>query len=70
MRFKKKLMIARLKKEGLSDKITPEIEKIMNNLDGCEATSSCWNRRVFDDPVLYVVGKDGTGQYVNENDCE
>ena len=70
MVFKKELMVARLKEQGMEDKITPEIEATMDNLDGCEATSSCWRRRVYDEPVLWVVGKDGTGQYVNENDCE
>lgn len=69
MTFKKELMIARLTKEGRSDQITDEILKIMDNLDGQPATASCWQRRVFDEPVLWVVGRDGIGMYVNEKDC-
>ena len=42
---------------------------IMDNLDGQEAVASCWHRVVYGEPVLYVVGKDGTGRYVNESDC-
>lgn len=69
MKFYKERMIARLTKEGLADQITPEIIAIMDNLDGQEATASCWNRRVFGEPVYWVIGKDGTGEYVNEYDC-
>lgn len=68
-RFSKEKMISRLKREGLADQITPDIEKIMDNLDGQEATSSCWRRQVYDEPVYWCVGKDGKGEYVNENDC-
>lgn len=69
MTFKKELMVARLTKEGRADQITEEIIKIMDNLDGQPATASCWNRQVYDEPVLWVVGKDGNGEYVNEADC-
>lgn len=69
-KFSKQKMIDRLTAEGLADQITPEILAIMDNLDGQEATAMCWQRQIFDEPVLWVVGKDGTGEYVNENDCE
>ena len=69
MKFSKKRMIQRLTREGKTDKITPDIETIMDNLDGQEATASCWNRQVYGEPVLYVIGKDGKGEYVNESDC-
>lgn len=68
-KFSKRLMMERLKRHGMADQITPEIEAIMDNLDGQPATTSCWNRQVYDDPVLWCVGKDGKGEYVNENDC-
>ena len=67
--FKKDLMIKRLEREGLSDRISKEIISIMDNLDGCECEVSCWRRRVYEEPVYWVVGKDGSGEYVNENDC-
>lgn len=69
MKFRKELMIERLTKEGLADKITEEIIAIMDNLDGQEAVENCWRRRVYDEPLLWVVGKNGKGEYVNELDC-
>lgn len=69
MVFKKKRMIARLIIEGLDDLITPDIEDIMDDLDGCEASPSCWARQVRDEPVLWCVGKSGVGREVNEADC-
>lgn len=70
MRFSKQRMMARLKKEGRLDQVDSEAEAIMNNLDGQEATASCWERIVHNAPVYWVKGKDGKGYYVNENDCE
>ena len=69
MKFCKDRMIARLTEEGRADAITDEILAIMDNLDGQEVTA-CWPRTVYNEPVYWVVGKDGYGQYVNENDCE
>lgn len=69
MKFSKQRMIDRLSTEGRADMITADVLAIMDNLDGQEASASCWRRRVYDEPVYYVVGKDGEGQYVNENDC-
>ena len=69
MKFCKDRMIARLTKEGRADAITDEILAIMDNLDGQEASANCWQRRVHGEPVLYVVGKDGSSEYVNEVDC-
>ena len=69
MKFSKQKMIERLTREGKADQIDDEIEAIMDNLDGQEASSSCWNRQVYGDPVLWVVGKNGHGDYVNEEDC-
>ena len=70
MKFSKQKMIDRVTKEGNANMIDDEVLKIMDNLDGCQATTSCWRRQVYDEPVLWVIGKDGTGQYVNEDDCE
>ena len=70
MKFYKSLMMERLEKEGRIDQVNEEIEGIMDNLDGCEASESCWARRVDGKPVLYVVGKDGNGNIVNESDCK
>ena len=70
MKFSKQKMIDRVTKEGNAYLIDDNIIKIMDNLDGCEASTSCWRRQVHDEPVLWVVGKDGTGEYVNEDDCE
>ena len=63
-------MIDRLTKEGRADQINAEILAIMDNLDGQPADESCWKRRVQGEPVYYVRGKDGHGEYVNEADCE
>ena len=68
--FSKEKMVARLIAEGRTDSLTPDIEAIMDNLDGQEATEHCWNRQVYGSPVLWVIGKDGVGEYVNEQDCE
>ena len=70
MVFKKRKMVERITAEGRADMITEDILRIMDNLDGQNATASCWRREIYDEPVLYVVGKDGTGEYVNEIDCE
>lgn len=69
MVFSKEKMIERLKKSGRGAEITADIVAIMDDLDGQEATSSCWDRWVKGEPVLWVIGKSGEGQYVNENDC-
>ena len=68
--FKKEKMIARLTADGRAEEITPEIVGIMDNLDGQAASASCWRRQVYDEPVLWVIGKDGKGEYVFEGDCE
>ena len=69
MKFSKAKMMARIEKAGMLDMVDDEAQKIMDNLDGQEATASCWERVVKGEPVLWVVGKDGKGEYVNELDC-
>lgn len=62
-------MIERLTKEGREKMITNEIMDIMDNLDGQKAIENCWERQVNNNPVYWVIGKNGKGEYVNENDC-
>ncbi len=69
MYFSKEKMIERITNEGRADMIDDQIIAIMDNLDGRWASPSCWRRQVYDEPVLWVVGKDGNGKYVNEDDC-
>lgn len=70
MVFKKEKMVARVTKEGRAEMIDDEVIEMMDNLDGCFASTNCWRRVVYGEPVLWVVGKNGEGAYVNENDCE
>lgn len=69
MKFSKEAMIKRLTEDGRADMITDDIIAIMDNLDGQEASENCWNRQVKGEPVLWVIGKDGHGEYVAEADC-
>lgn len=70
MVFKKAKMMERLYREGRSFMVNEEIEKIMDNLDGQYADTVCWEWRINDKNVRWVIGKDGTGEYVNVDDCE
>lgn len=69
MKFSKQKMIDRLTKEGNADKINDYIISIMDNLDGQTAEASCWRRTVNCENVYWVVGKNGSGEYVNGYDC-
>ena len=69
MKFSKECMIARIKSEGRESMIDSTVLSIMDNLDGQEATTACWRRQVYGEPVLWCVGKDGQGMIVNEADC-
>lgn len=70
MLFKKEKMIARLEREGRANLIDDEARKIMDNLDGCEANPINWLSITRGEPVVWVKGKDGIGEYANEEDCE
>lgn len=70
MRFSKQKMIDRVTREGRADMIDKQALEIMTKLDGKEATTSCWKRQVYGEPVLWVDLGDGKGEYVNELDCE
>lgn len=69
LKFSKSKMIERLKREGRADQITPEIEAMMDNFDGKEANTYNWANVVYQEPLCWCIGKDGTGTYVNECDC-
>jgi hypothetical protein len=70
MKFRKQKMIDRLTQEGKADQITKEIEEIMDDLDGQEVDTQCWDRQVKGEPVYWCVGKSGKGEYVHELDVE
>ena len=70
MKFRKQKMIDRLTQEGKADQITKGIEVIMDDLDGQEVDTQCWDRQVKGEPVYWCVGKSGKGHYVHELDVE
>ena len=71
MVFKKEKMIARIKAEGREEALEhPDVKRILEDLDGCEVEKNCWRRVVHGEPVYWVVGRNGTQEYVNEADCE
>lgn len=68
MVFRKDKMLRRLKADGL---MFGDIEiGYMDNLDGCEVSSSCWDRQVRGLPVYSCTGRDGKTMSVYEGDCE
>ena len=69
MKFSKQKMLDRIKAEGRMDLVGETELGIMDNLDGQPVKKICWDRAVKDEPVYWCVGKDGKGEYVNENDC-
>lgn len=69
MKFSKQKMIDRLTAAGKADVIDEFVMEIMDDLDGQEVSTACWQRRVMGLPVFWVIGKSGGGTYVNENDC-
>ena len=70
MVFRKQMMIDRVTREGRADMINDTVLAIMDKLDGKKATTSCWKRQVYGEPVLWVDLGNGEGEYVNELDCE
>lgn len=47
--FRKELMLKRLEKENLLDKVDDEVMKLMNELDGKEVHKNDWKALVFDE---------------------
>lgn len=70
MVFRKQKMIDRVIAEGNASMIDDTVLAIMDNLDGCYAESYNWESVVKGSNLLWCVGKDGTGQYVNPLDCD
>ena len=69
MVFSKELMLKHIEEAGQMHLVGETELAIMDNLDGQEVTSSCWNRVVKGAPVYACTGKDGKVYDVNENDC-
>lgn len=67
--FKKELMMRRLEENGLLSMVGEEEARIMDELDGQEVSSACWNRAVNGDPVYSCRGRDGKVYDVFEDDC-
>jgi len=57
MVFRKQKMIDRITKEGRADMIDDETLKIMDNLDGCEATNYNWESMVKGNNLAWVICK-------------
>ena len=58
-KFSKAKFLESVKKAGNIDKITPDMEKVLDNFDGCEAIKNSWKALVFDTEEYIVTGKDG-----------
>lgn len=69
MIFKKDLMMKRIEAQGMMHLVGEQEIAIMDNLDGQEVTSACWNRQIHDYPVYSCTGKDGKVYDVHEADC-
>ena len=69
MVFSKAKMLARIEAEGKMEMVNAGVLAIMDNLDGQEVSSACWNRQVNGDPVYACKGKDGKVYDVFEGDC-
>lgn len=69
MKFSKAKMVERITREGRADMLDDKALAIMDKLDGKRATTSCWKRQVYGEPVLWVDLGNGEGEYVNELDC-
>lgn len=70
MKFYKEKMLERVKKNGLIHLVGEAELAIMDNMDGCTVSARCFRRVVFHEPVYWCIGKDGTGNFVHEDDCE
>ena len=69
MKFSKQKMLERIEAQGMMNMVGEKELAVMDNLDGMECDASCWRRVVYHEPVYWCIGKDGNGEYVNENDC-
>ena len=70
MVFRKDKMLRRLEADGRMNMVGNVEIAYMDNLDGCEVSSSCWDRQVRGLPVYSCTGRDGKTLSVYEGDCE
>lgn len=69
MVFRKELMLKRIEAAGQSELVGEKELAMMDNLDGLEVSTACWNRQVNGYPVYACTGKDGKVYDVHEDDC-
>ena len=58
-RFSKAKFLEAVRKVGNMGQITPEMECVLDNFDGCEATKNSWKALVFGTEEYIVTGKGG-----------
>lgn len=68
--FRKELMLKRLEKENLLDKVDEEVLKIMNELDGKEVYKNDWKDLIFSELEYIARDNMGTTYPINMNDVE
>ena len=68
--FRKELMLKRLEKENLLDKVDDEVMKLMNELDGKEVHKNDWKALVFDELEYIARDSEGTTYPINKYDVE
>lgn len=68
--FRKELMLKRLEKENLLDKVDDEVMKLMNELDGKEVHKNDWKALIFDELEYIARDSEGTTYPINKNDVE
>ncbi len=68
--FRKELMLKRLEKENLLDKVDNEVMKLMNELDGKEVHKNDWKALIFDELEYIACDNEGTTYPINKNDVE
>lgn len=68
--FRKELMLKRLEKENLLDKVDNEVMKLMNELDGKEVHKNDWKALIFDELEYIARDSEGTTYPINKNDVE
>ncbi len=68
--FRKELMLKRLEKENLLDKVDDKVMKLMNELDGKEVRKNDWKALIFDELEYIARDSEGTTYPINKNDVE
>ena len=68
--FRKELMLKRLEKENLLDKVDDEISNLMNKLDGKEVYKNDWKALLYGELEYIARDDEGTTYPINKNDVE